>query len=597
MPQPGDQLGPYRLDRILTQTGMAVVFQGFDTTLNRFAAIKVLTPQLATIPTAVTRFKNVARAQASLKHPNCLHIDAAGEENGISYVVTELAEGATIEESIQQHATCDPQQAAELIRQAVLGLQHAAQQYIFHGYLLPGNLIVTNDGTVKVADFDLACQLAKEVDPDYYLEFFGTPQYLSPEVAEGRVGDQRSDIYSLGAIAYHLLTGQPPVTGLTTAAVLEQQRTQTPTPIVALRPEVPAALAQLIERMLSTNAKDRPQQYQELIAELDKFLRPPASAPVKSGPVAETLARPVAKPAPAKQQPRLGGFAPAPAKPTPTAGPGDRPLQHRPLPTTAPTPKPSSAGMLVGVLVSLLLVAAGVWYYFKTAPESVRNMSLLTVVVPQADTPATRQAPTPPPPKALTPQEQGEKDFQMVKRMADSLITQSAWVEAWNLYDQFLRSPRYRGTTLPATADAERQRVRELVIKSWEDAKPQIQQLITDGKFDDALAICDKYTGVGREIPALNNARIEESLRTVVAKLNAAADVTTEWKDIAKAVGESNWDNAVRRLQQLLDRAEDPFVKAHNADLQRFYDLLFAKPSVQKDQSAPEPESSPKKVP
>jgi serine/threonine protein kinase len=246
---------------------MADVYLAEQESLGRQVAVKVLRPETAREPTAVQRFAQEARAAATLAHGNIVQIHEVACVDGIHFLAEEYVAGPSLKAWLAARGPLDPRQAVWVLAQVGLALVRSAGQGIVHRDIKPENLLVTASGEVKVADFGLARVLATADGLDLTQEgmTLGTPLYMSPEQAEGRPVDPRSDLYSLGATAYHLLAGRPPFSGDTSLAVALAHIKEPPTPIATLRPDLPAGLAAIIDRLLAKSPADRQQTPTELL--------------------------------------------------------------------------------------------------------------------------------------------------------------------------------------------------------------------------------------------------------------------------------------------------------------------------------------------
>ncbi len=197
---------------------MGEVFRAHDAVLAREVAIKVLHRSLAGDQGFVDRFRREARAAASLSHPNIVAVYDWGAVDGIYYMVMEFVRGRAARELLNANVRLEPAQAAEIVRQTLLALEAAHSQGIVHRDIKPENILVTNGGTVKVADFGLARAYA-DGKATQAGGVQGTVQYLSPEQIRGEPADPRSDLYSLGIVTYELLTGRLPFTGETAMSI------------------------------------------------------------------------------------------------------------------------------------------------------------------------------------------------------------------------------------------------------------------------------------------------------------------------------------------------------------------------------------------
>jgi serine/threonine-protein kinase len=198
--------------------GMGEVFRAHDAVLAREVAIKILHRSLAGDPAFVDRFRREARAAAGLAHPNIVAVYDWGAVDGVYYMVMEFVRGTSVRHLLNEQGRLEPAQAAEILRQTLLALGHAHHQGFVHRDMKPENLLVTNEGVVKVADFGLARAYA-DGRMTQAGAVTGTVQYLAPEQIRGEPADPRSDLYSLGIVAYELLTGELPHTGETAMAV------------------------------------------------------------------------------------------------------------------------------------------------------------------------------------------------------------------------------------------------------------------------------------------------------------------------------------------------------------------------------------------
>ncbi|MCX7403517.1 MAG: serine/threonine-protein kinase [Planctomycetia bacterium] len=255
----GRQLGGYRILRRLGSGAMADVYLAEQQSLGRQVAVKVLRPETLKHKTAVDRFAQEARAAAALVHGNIVQIHEVACIDGIHFLAEEYVAGPSLKMWLQKRGACDALQALSVLTQVGLALGKSAQQGIVHRDIKPENLLVTQAGEVKVADFGLACVLSETDGLDLTQEgmTIGTPLYMSPEQAEGRPVDARSDLYSLGATVYHLLSGRPPFTGTTSLAVAMSHVKDSLVSIAKRRPELPAGVAGIVDRLLAKDPADR----------------------------------------------------------------------------------------------------------------------------------------------------------------------------------------------------------------------------------------------------------------------------------------------------------------------------------------------------
>ena len=265
-------LGKYRLLEHIGSGGMSHVYLARHGVIDRYVAIKVLPPAKLSNAGYLDRFRREARAAAKLDHPNIIRAYDVDQDDNLHYIVMEFVEGRNLQQEVKESGSLDYHTAASYIAQAARGLAHAHKAKLIHRDVKPSNLLVTNDGTVKLLDLGLAIfseenQTSGSLTNDGVV--LGTADYISPEQGlDCRQVDYRTDIYSLGCTLYYLLTGSPPFPGGTfTQRILKHQLEQ-PEPIQIRRPDCPASLISVCNRMME---KDVAARYQS-IAEVDLIL-------------------------------------------------------------------------------------------------------------------------------------------------------------------------------------------------------------------------------------------------------------------------------------------------------------------------------------
>lgn len=273
---PGTRLGPYQVLSPIGAGGMGEVYRAKHLKLGRDVAIKVLPDELATHQERLQRFEREARAASSLNHPNTVTIHDIDEQGGVHYIAMELVEGQTLRDRIGK----GPLPVAEMVgiaTQIATGLARAHAAGIVHRDLKPGNIMITEDGLVKILDFGLAKLAASAEAPSGLStlqevtragQVLGTAPYMSPEQAAGRPVDLRSDQFSFGSILYEMATGkrafEKDSSPQTLAAIIESE----PTPVATLNDRVPAPVVGIIERCLSKDPRGRYDSTGDLAKEL-----------------------------------------------------------------------------------------------------------------------------------------------------------------------------------------------------------------------------------------------------------------------------------------------------------------------------------------
>jgi serine/threonine protein kinase len=277
-------LGEYELLERLGAGGMGDVYRARHRRLNKFVALKLLPARLKDSADSVARFLREMKAVGGLDHPNLVEAHDAGEEGGVVYLALKLVEGEDLDRLVRRRGPLPVAEACDLTRQAALGLQYLHERGLVHRDLKPSNLMRTPDGVVKVLDLGLA-RWGVEAGAGAELTatggLLGTPEYLAPEQARSAAtADIRADLYGLGGTLFYLLTGRPPFahrTGL--FEKLEAHWTEEAPDVRSLRPEVPAAVAELVRRLLAKDPADRPQTPAEVADALAAIAGPSLSVP------------------------------------------------------------------------------------------------------------------------------------------------------------------------------------------------------------------------------------------------------------------------------------------------------------------------------
>lgn len=260
------KLGNYDLYRFLGEGAMGRVYQARDADLDRDVAVKILREDLNATPKMWTLLENEAKAAAAITHNNVIHIYTMGKVLGRPYIVMELADYASLDD-LMEKGPIDEALAIQIAIDVMKGLQAAYQHELIHGDIKPANILITQKGRAKIADFGLARFMKKGQE----VERWGTPYYIAPEKSEQISEDFRSDIYSLGATLFHALSGRAPYEGKNGDDVIEKSLKQ-PTPrIQKLRPELSPEISELIFQMLQKEPEGRFWSYDQSITCFEKL--------------------------------------------------------------------------------------------------------------------------------------------------------------------------------------------------------------------------------------------------------------------------------------------------------------------------------------
>ena len=272
---------------LLGEGGFAAVFRVRDKEAGQDVAVKVLDLGQTPSPALADRFVREARTSAQLEHPHIVPIyKVGGHKNQVLYIVMRCIDGPSLRRLLEQQHRLSVRDAAGIARQVADALGHAHQHGIVHRDVKPDNILLDHAGHVLVTDFGIAkaAQAASVSQLTTEGMVVGTPHYMSPEQATGEHVDARSDIYSLGVVLYQMLTGAPPFDGDSAQAILMKQATAEAVPIRRLRSDVPAALAEVVDRTLAKDPGERFQTAEQLSRALVEALPAAARESVQLGP-------------------------------------------------------------------------------------------------------------------------------------------------------------------------------------------------------------------------------------------------------------------------------------------------------------------------
>jgi serine/threonine protein kinase len=253
----GKTVAGYRIERRIGRGGMGTVYRAVQLSLERPVAFKVLSPSLQEDREFVERFLAEARSAGKLNHPNVVQVFNAGEEENVFFLSMEYMTGGSLQELLDRDGALPAQRALSMILDAANALVWAEEAGIVHRDIKPDNLLLTESGAVKVADFGLAADARKSKTLYAGGKVLGTPGYMAPEQALGKQVDHRADIYALGSTLYAALAGSAPYQGDTPVEVLLRKLKHPPKPLAEAAPRTPASAIAVVKRMMAREPEDR----------------------------------------------------------------------------------------------------------------------------------------------------------------------------------------------------------------------------------------------------------------------------------------------------------------------------------------------------
>lgn len=563
--------------------GMSTVYKARQISLDRIVALKTLPPHLAADSADIDKFIAEARTTANLKHPNIVQVyDFGKSEEGIYYFVMEFVSGYSVADWIRRKGGISEDNALLVAQSIAEALGYAwTRAGIIHCDIKPDNIIIDGDGTVKVADLGLAKSVRSVVDKDKTATgmVFGTPNYISPEQSRGDVElDCRADIYSLGAMLYHCVTGRMPFEGRPLMDVMDLQITDRIPDPQDVNARVSTEVTCLIETMMAKDRAHRPPDWTAVADDLERVLHhqmPQCELPPGADSTIQRSAQRGTRPRPQPEEAAPPGALTQAIRQVSEAG-------HR-TPLARPavkTPAPVRRGMrpervVAGILVAAIVVLAGLMTY--SLRRGARGTA--SAVAPTAGHPTTSAATTG---RVEAARESNAKD------MFDFALT---WVEAnSNRYDEAIRkfenvAQETKGTRYSLMASDEIQKLRARKTQALDTVmhglRDQANALVGRGQYADAAQLYEHYQGPwAGETAAARQAKAKEwhdRARAYQEEQRQQAEVAAQqWRallnDVAGDLAKNEPTAALERVKR--SATGTPPAAAHAADLAGLQTLL-----------------------
>jgi len=266
----GKKIGDYLLHERIGTGGMGEIYKATQVSLGRTVALKILSDELGDDKSFIEKFLSEARAAGRLNHPNVVQVHEVGQDKGTYYFSMEFLAGGSVQDLIRGGEKFDPKRAVEIVIGAAKALEYAEKQGVVHCDIKPDNLMLTEDGDVRLADLGIARRVRegrKIVQDD---GVYGSPHYMAPEQAKGQPIDNRVDIYALGCSFYRMLAGRTPFSGDDARQIMEKQVYEVPTSLREAVPDLPRSAVHAVEKMMTKNPRDRYQTATDLLVDLEK---------------------------------------------------------------------------------------------------------------------------------------------------------------------------------------------------------------------------------------------------------------------------------------------------------------------------------------
>lgn len=267
--------GRYEIREIIGVGGMAVVYKAYDNIDDRIVAVKILKEEFLANEEFRRRFKNESKAIAVLSHPNIVKVFDVSFGDRLQYIVMEYVEGITLKEYIEQQKVINGKEVVHFITQILRALQHAHDKGIVHRDIKPQNILLLQNGNIKVTDFGIA-RFSRSETRTMTESAIGSVHYVSPEQARGETTDEKTDIYSIGVLMYEMLTGELPFQSDNAISVALMQVNEDAAPPSSINEDIPTGLEQITMRAMQKNPKERYQSAAEMLLDIEEYKRNPA---------------------------------------------------------------------------------------------------------------------------------------------------------------------------------------------------------------------------------------------------------------------------------------------------------------------------------
>jgi serine/threonine protein kinase len=371
------KLGKYELRGTLGRGAMGIVYDGWDPLIDRRVAIKtvrLLDADDEEMREALARFKREAQAAGRLTHPNIVGVYDYGESNDVAYIVMEFAAGSSLKAVLDERRRLPPAEAVAIMQQVLAGLAYSHARGVVHRDIKPGNIILTEGGQVKIADFGIARIESSSMTSVGTI--MGTPAYMPPEQFRGDAVDARSDLYAAGVMAFQLLGGQRPYEGSMTTIMQKVLNTPVPPPVSGCG-DVPAAFDPVVARAMARAPEDRFQNAEAFAAALREALTTPVVPTGEDSDATVVLG--------------AGKRREAVATPAPAPAPARVATSHPPMPRGG-----RRAPLLAGIGI-VILAAAGGAFYFLRGGSPASPVPALQSTAPAPQVVSAKPTPQPPP--------------------------------------------------------------------------------------------------------------------------------------------------------------------------------------------------------